>query len=80
MAVSPGATLETASGWRVQVRSQFASQVSRLWPERPQKYSRALLETHVKVLPFGQRHTGFCKNLKRGQHAFRRDATRRQPL
>lgn len=41
---------------------------------------RALLETHVKVLPFGQRHTGFCKNLKRGQHAFRRDATRRQPL
>lgn len=37
--------LETASGWRVQVRSQFASQVSRLWPERPQKYSRALLET-----------------------------------
>ena len=37
--------IETASGWRVQVRAQFASQVSRLWPERPQKYSRALLET-----------------------------------
>lgn len=37
--------LETASGWRVQVRAQFASQVSRLWPERPPKYSRALLET-----------------------------------
>jgi len=37
--------IETASGWRVQVRSQFAAQVSRLWPERPQKYSRALLET-----------------------------------
>lgn len=36
---------ETASGWRVQVRAQFAPQVSRLWPERPQKYSRALLET-----------------------------------
>lgn len=37
--------LETASGWRVQVRPEFASRVSRLWPERPQKYSRALLET-----------------------------------
>lgn len=37
--------IETASGWRVQVRAQFAAQVSRLWPERPQKYSRALLET-----------------------------------
>ncbi len=37
--------LETASGWRVQVRAQFAMQVARLWPERPQKYSRALLET-----------------------------------
>ena len=37
--------LETASGWRVQVRAQFAPQVSRLWPERPQKFSRALLET-----------------------------------
>jgi segregation and condensation protein B len=37
--------LETASGWRVQVRAGFAPQVSRLWPERPQKYSRALLET-----------------------------------
>lgn len=37
--------LETASGWRVQVRAQFAPQISRLWPERPQRYSRALLET-----------------------------------
>ncbi len=36
---------ETASGWRVQVRAGYAPQVSRLWPERPQKYSRALLET-----------------------------------
>lgn len=37
--------IETASGWRIQVRSQFAPQISKLWPERPQKYSRALLET-----------------------------------
>ena len=36
---------ETASGVRVQVRQQYATEVSRLWPERPQRYSRALLET-----------------------------------
>lgn len=36
---------ETGAGFRVQVRQQYASAVSRLWPERPQRYSRALLET-----------------------------------
>ena len=36
---------ETAAGFRIQVRRQFASEISRLWPERPPKYSRALLET-----------------------------------
>lgn len=36
---------ETASGFRVQVRREVAAQVSRLWPERPPRYSRALLET-----------------------------------
>ena len=36
---------EVASGWRVQVRQQFAGTVSRLWQERPSRYSRALLET-----------------------------------
>jgi segregation and condensation protein B len=36
---------EVASGWRLQVRSQFAEVVSRLWQERPSRYSRALLET-----------------------------------
>lgn len=36
---------ETASGWRVQVRPQLAAEISRLWPERPARYSRALLET-----------------------------------
>ncbi len=36
---------ETASGWRIQVRREFAAEVSRLWPERPARYSRALLET-----------------------------------
>jgi segregation and condensation protein B len=36
---------ETGAGWRVQVRREFAASVARLWPERPQRYSRALLET-----------------------------------
>lgn len=37
--------VEVASGWRVQVRTAYATPVSRLWQERPAKYSRALLET-----------------------------------
>ncbi len=36
---------EVASGWRVQVRPAYADVVSRLWQERPSRYSRALLET-----------------------------------
>jgi segregation and condensation protein B len=37
--------IEVASGWRVQVRARCADLVSRLWQERPSRYSRALLET-----------------------------------
>lgn len=36
---------ETAAGFRIQVRRELANEISRLWPERPAKYSRALLET-----------------------------------
>jgi segregation and condensation protein B len=36
---------ETGGGFRVQVRREYGAAVSRLWPERPQRYSRALLET-----------------------------------
>lgn len=36
---------EVASGWRVQVRPAYSDVVSRLWQERPSRYSRALLET-----------------------------------
>lgn len=36
---------EVASGYRLQVRSDYAQWVGRLWEERPQRYSRALLET-----------------------------------
>ena len=36
---------EVASGFRFQVRQSLSTWVARLWHERPQKYSRALLET-----------------------------------
>jgi len=36
---------EVATGYRFQVRTEYAEWVSRLWDERPQRYSRALLET-----------------------------------
>jgi segregation and condensation protein B len=36
---------ETGNGFRIQVRRDLANEISRLWPERPPRYSRALLET-----------------------------------
>ena len=32
---------ETAAGFRIQVRTGLSNEISRLWPERPPKYSRA---------------------------------------
>ena len=36
---------EVSTGWRIQVRKEYAPWVSRLWEEKPGRYSRALLET-----------------------------------
>lgn len=36
---------KVASGYRFQVRQEYAPWVGRLWEERPQRYSRAMLET-----------------------------------
>ena len=36
---------EVSSGWRIQVREACSPWVSRLWDERPARYSRALMET-----------------------------------
>ncbi|MFN2328128.1 MAG: SMC-Scp complex subunit ScpB [Chromatocurvus sp.] len=36
---------QVASGYRFQVRESLSQWIGRLWHERPQKYSRALLET-----------------------------------
>jgi segregation and condensation protein B len=41
--------VEVASGYRMQVVEDYASWVSRLWEEKPQRYSRALLETLVLI-------------------------------
>jgi len=41
--------IEVASGYRIQIRPAVAQPVSRLWQERPAKYSRALLETLALV-------------------------------
>jgi segregation and condensation protein B len=37
--------VQVASGWRFQARAQYAPFLARLNPERPQRYSRAALET-----------------------------------
>lgn len=37
--------IETASGFQLRIRPRLSPWVSRLWEERPQRYSRALLET-----------------------------------
>lgn len=41
---------EVASGWRIQVREEYAEWVARLWQEKPPKFSRALLETLALVV------------------------------
>jgi segregation and condensation protein B len=37
--------VHVASGWRFQVRSEFQNQLERLNPQKPPRYSRAVLET-----------------------------------
>ncbi len=37
--------VEVASGWRLQIRQSLHLWVSKMWSEKPQRYSRALLET-----------------------------------
>lgn len=40
---------EVGSGFRIQVKSDYAEWVGRLWQEKPPRYSRALLETLALV-------------------------------
>ncbi|MDO6806849.1 SMC-Scp complex subunit ScpB, partial [Wenyingzhuangia sp. 1_MG-2023] len=41
--------VKVASGYRLQVRQHTMPWVSRLWQERPPRYTRALLETLVLI-------------------------------
>lgn len=40
---------QVASGFRLQVRQEYAAWVGRLWEERPARYTRALLETMALI-------------------------------
>ena len=40
---------EVASGYRLQIREKFSPWIGRLWEERPQRYSRAMLETMALI-------------------------------
>jgi len=40
---------EVATGYRLQIRETYAPWVGRLWEERPQRYSRAMLETMALI-------------------------------
>lgn len=42
--------LELASGYQYRVRTEFSSWLSKLWEERPPRYSRALLETLALII------------------------------
>lgn len=44
---------EVGSGWRMQVREDLAPWISRLWEQRPPRYTRALLET-LAVIAYQQ--------------------------
>ena len=37
--------VKVASGYRLRIKQEYSSWVSKLWEAKPQKYSRALLET-----------------------------------
>ena len=44
---------KVASGYRFQVRQELSEWVSRLWDEKPQRYSRALMET-LSIIAYRQ--------------------------
>jgi segregation and condensation protein B len=41
---------QVASGFRLQVKQEYALWISRLWDEKPPRYSRALLETLALIV------------------------------
>src|SRR3546814_1206086 len=56
---------EVASGWRIQVRRDYAEWVARLYQEKPPRLSRALLETLAR----SEAHTSELPSLMRISYA-----------
>jgi segregation and condensation protein B len=55
---------QVASGWRFQVRADYSEWVNRLFEEKPQRYSRALLET-LAIIAYRQPITrGEIENIR----------------
>lgn len=55
---------QVASGWRFQARSDYALWVNRMFEEKPQRYSRALLET-LAIIAYRQPITrGEIENIR----------------
>ena len=55
---------QVASGWRFQVRAEYSEWVNRLFEEKPQRYSRALLET-LAIIAYRQPITrGEIENIR----------------
>lgn len=55
---------QVASGWRFQAREQFAPFLARLNPEKPQRYSRAAMET-LAIIAYRQPVTrGDIENIR----------------
>jgi len=56
--------IETSSGYRFQVKTYYSPWVSRLWEEKPAKYSRAMLET-LAIIAYQQPVTrGDIENIR----------------
>jgi len=55
---------EIASGWRIQIGGDLSPWVARLWEEKPQKYTRAFLET-LAIIAYRQPITrGEIENIR----------------
>lgn len=49
----PAEVVQLASGWRLRVRPEFMPYLSRLSPEKPPRYSRAVMET-LSIIAYKQ--------------------------
>ena len=55
--------VKVASGYRLRIRQEYSSWVAKLWEAKPQKYSRALLET-LALIAYKQPITGEIEEVR----------------